>query len=168
MFYPHKTEQTPYLDPFSLKVDELSAEQINFFSGLNRKLTAIELQIKRECILLIEDGKRRVNDPNDWISDFEINCSVQFYLSENDPTYNQESDNTLAELVGVYKEDDWSHGIADGKNHRNSFNELLKEERHCSLFYLLIEITPLGLANILRIQNIWIDVNLTYQSSCSV
>lgn len=76
----------------------MNREQRSFLMGLNKKLFEIEKQIKREGLSLIEKMEARVDDPADWIKDYEIECRVDFYLNPNDSAYSDEKDNILATI----------------------------------------------------------------------
>ena len=65
---------------------------------MNSKLTDIEKGIKVEGQALIAQLEKRVKDTNDWLEDYGIDCYMTFYLKEDDPHYDEDSDNILVEL----------------------------------------------------------------------
>ncbi len=136
------------IDQFSISAEQLSTDQKAFLKSLNDKLAEIEQGIKQEVSHLIATGHQKVADPSDWVEDFEIECSITFYLNKNDPDFRDDRDNVLQQLRECDKHQDWQHGIADGNNH-NEFKRLylvhpMENEQHCWLYHCLYDHTDLG------------------------
>ena len=113
--------------------------------------------------------EKRVKDTNDWLEDYEIDCYMTFHLKEDDPGYDEDSDNILVELAvgfGSMKSGRREWGIADGNDH-NTLHSLVKcsmvDEYHCYLYHSLYDHTDLGWVNMLRIGTIWVDIEVQYQ-----
>lgn len=157
---------------YKLEIEDLSQEQRQFLTDLNNKLTDIELGIKKECQLLNTELEKRLNDPDDWLEDYEIECYVQFTLKETDLDYDEDNDNILVELMtDQIKHEDWSWGIGDGKNHNDMEgweNCPMSHEHHCSMYHALYDHTKLGWVNILRIGKIYVDIEVIYQKSYEI
>lgn len=72
---------------YSRQPEQLTVEERKFLSRLNTRLAELEKGIKAEACEIDKNLKMRVRDKNDWIGDYEIECTVQFILKETDPEY---------------------------------------------------------------------------------
>lgn len=100
---------------------KLSSHQRKLLISVNKKLIHIESVLKPEIQGLVSEGEKRIQEDDDWVQDYEIDCFVVFVLKEDDPEYNEQSDNILTWLWDGDKYEDWEWGIGDGKNH-NEFH----------------------------------------------
>jgi hypothetical protein len=156
------------LDTSGSNFEELySSEKIQIYRGINDKLWEIEKQIRkdverhfRQCESMVSDGS---------IDDWEMSCSICFYLDENDPDFMQDDDNILANLKFDAKlefqfQEDW--GLFDGNNH-NEYRRIdghpLQGEHHCFLFHQLYDHTELDWDDLPRIDSIWVDIKVIHQ-----
>ena len=148
-----------------LRAEDLSTGQRQFLAQLNNKLADIETGIKKECRGLIDQLEKRINDPNDWLDDYEIDVVITFILKGDDPEYSDRSDNILVELDESVKGEIWEYGIGDGKNHSEyqHWDHPMKDEHHCWLYHCLYDHTDLGWINVLRIGSIWVDIKPQFQ-----
>ena len=153
------------------RAEELTADQLDSIRLINSHLVSIEQTLKTEFERLNEIGNNRINDPDDWVEDFELEVVVTFCLSETDPAYDEDSDNILVELSEYGK---YLNGmkdetlIGDGNNwneYRFDKNHPLSNEHHCYLFHRLCDERDFGWINILRIGHIWLDVKFEFQKS---
>jgi hypothetical protein len=156
-----------YENSYSLRACDLSKEQRAFIFSLNKKLMAIEETIHKEFTSLSRHADTRIADPDDWVEDYELDCVVTITLKEDDPKYDPNNDNILIILQeegnDFYK--DHEFGIMDGIDHKTYYypEETDEENFHCWFLHCLYENEHLGWTNILRIGEIWIDINMTYQ-----
>ena len=67
--------------------DELTMEQLQYLQRLNEKLTVIERHVKCEALSLITQLEAKVQDPADWVGDYEIELEVSFWLREDDSAF---------------------------------------------------------------------------------
>jgi hypothetical protein len=164
-----RNDYVPWKDQYELAFDDLSVEERQFLVKLNAKLTEIEKGIKKEGQTLIDQLKKRVNDVDDWLEDYEIDYHIIFELKKDDPGYDDDNDNILIELSGfpvptIINGLEW--GIGDCNDH-NTLQSLVKsdvkDEIHCYLYHSLYDHTYLGWINILRIGSVWIDIDVLYQ-----
>ena len=72
---------------------DMTREQRLFLVNLNNRLSEIEKQLKKETLEIITMMNKRLEDDADWINDYEIECTVEFYLNEDDPAYSEDDDN---------------------------------------------------------------------------
>jgi hypothetical protein len=172
MFIEYKrNEYVRYEHRHKLAIEDLSPDQRQFLMNLNSKLADIEQGIKKECQVLNAELERKLNDPNDWLEDYEIECNVQFMIKEDDLDYDEDSDNILVELSDHIKHQDWSWGMGDGNNHNDMEgweNCPMSNEQHCSMYHALYDHTDLGWVNMLRIGSLWIDIEVVYQKSYEI
>jgi hypothetical protein len=143
--------------------------QRDFLKSLNSKLMDIESILKHEIQRLVSEGKKRIQNRNDWVQDYEIDCFVTFVLKEDDPGYDGKSDNILVQLWEGDKYEDWEWGIGDEKNHnefQNWENHPMKDEFHYWLYRCLY--SKLNWIDIMRIGQVRIDVQIIYQVNYDV
>ena len=153
---------------------ELSLIQRQYVQRLNKKLAAIERQVKREALAVITQLEARVHDPDDWLSDYEIELEVSFWLREDDPAFKEDDDNILVTLRESLKrlrhpEDRW--GLDDGDNHNIAQyidGHPMQGESHCWLYHCLYDHTPLGWEDLLRVGHIWVNLSVIYQHTSVV
>jgi hypothetical protein len=148
--------------------EDLSADQQQVLHRLHDRLTEIEQQVRREALALIAQLDERVQHPDDWILDYELELVVTFCLRADDPAYQEDDDNILAtvkaDLKGLATPEHW--GIADGRNH-NTFpwpaGHPLRGAYHCWLYHTLYHRTDLWWADLLRIGSLWVEMQVLYQ-----
>jgi len=116
----------------------------------------------------------RVFNPDDWLSDYELELEVTFWLREDDPAFKEEVDNILATLHESLKrlrhpEDHW--GLDDGVNYNIAHaidGHPMQDELHCWLYHYLYDHTPLTPEGLLRIGHIWVNLSVIYQHTAVV
>ena len=148
---------------------EMTREQRLFLVNLNNRLSENEQQLKKEALTIIDTMNERLEDNADWINDYEIECTVYFYLNENDPAYSDEEDNLLAEFtegVGLLRYAD--HSLLASTDNWNDcsipdMDDPDKNEHHCWFYHQLYDHSKLSWENMLRIGDIWVDINLMLQ-----
>ncbi len=69
---------------------EISREQRLFLVNLNNRLSETEKKLKKEALEIIDTLNKRANDDADWIHDFDLECTLEFYMREDDPDYSRE------------------------------------------------------------------------------
>jgi hypothetical protein len=148
---------------------EMTREQRLFLVNLNNHLSEIEKQLKKESLEIITMMNKRLEDYADWINDYEIECIVEFYLNEDDPAYSDEEDNILAEFtegISLLRYADHSL-LASSEN----WNDLSlpdldnpdQREHHGWFYHQLYDHTKISWEDMLRIGDIWVDINITLQ-----
>ncbi len=139
--------------------------QIYAVSSINRKLIDTEKGIKKECLAIIGQLDKRINDADDWLDDYLIDCDLTFHLKEDDPDYADYSDNILFQLNQSIFPNSWEFGVGDGMDHNHVpwENCPIKGEHHCWSYHVLSDHAGLDWINILRIGSIRIDITVKYQ-----
>ena len=162
-------EYTPLLPERALSVADMTPEQRVRLTKLNQQLSQIEMDIVREALPQLAKLQARVNDPDDWLQDYECDCKLRFSLRHDDAFYDEEdSENVIVDLREYLK------GITDGKGcllgdgrnwneFRHQQDHPMHGEFHCWLFHCLYDHTHIGWANILRIGEVWIDIDFRLQ-----
>ena len=167
---PRESHYVKLTNRKQLSSEDLSPDQLKSLSNLNKYLSEIELNIKREVKTLTKIAYLRVLNPNDWVEDYMVKAKIYFILNDSDPAYEEEGyDNILAELTeSFYLNSKFEFGVGDIENH-NEFqynnNHPLCNEYHCWIYHCLYDHTDLGWVNILRIGKIWLDFNIQYNIS---
>jgi hypothetical protein len=165
MYLVERDDYVRYGDDKKLNAEDLTVEQRQFLSRLNRKLTDLEKDIKRECQAIIDRLEKRVNDAEDWLDDYMIDCDWTFVMKEDDPDLADNSDNILFHLNQDILPNSWDWGVGDGMNHHHVpwENCPIKDEPHCWTYHFLTDHGGLDWINILRIGTIWIDITVKHQ-----
>ncbi len=153
----------------------LSLEQQQYLQHINAHLTRIEQYVKPATRALSADLDARVENPDDWLCDYEIELEVSFWLRQDDPAYREDDDNivvTLRESLKHLREDD-AFGIGDGMNHNDvppdsSLAPAFWAEHHCWLYHCLYDHSGLRWNDLLRIGHIWVDMQVIHQYEVAV
>jgi hypothetical protein len=148
---------------------DMTREQRLFLVNLNNRLYEIEKQLKKETLEIISTMNKRLNDTADWINDYEIECTVDFYLREDDPAYSDEEENILAEFeegIGLLRYTKCSLlAMNESWNDRSipDMDNPEKLEHHCWFYHQLYDHAEISWDDMLRIGDIWVDINVILQ-----
>jgi hypothetical protein len=138
-------------------------------SELNERLRRMEYALVREARMIGEVLRRRVLDNEDWLSDYEVELRIDYYLRESDPAYRDDCDNILATYRDSLKFPRRGHCLlADGRdwNEFQSWDRAyhpLWHQHHCWLFHCLYDHIRLPWEDIARIGMIWTDLKVIMQ-----
>jgi hypothetical protein len=147
------------------KIDELNDEQKLWLLKLNAYLRQLEDKyhpILAEKYSLLE---ARVNDPSDWMNEFNLEYAITFYLREDDAEYEEDDDNILIELSNLSfptKKQDWGFG-ATHIDHAIDIMQI-SNEKHCYTYHQLYDQCNLDFRDLLRIGNIYMEIKTDEQS----
>jgi len=141
---------------------EMTREQRLVLIHLNNRLFEIEKQLKNEAMEIINKMDYRVEDEADWINDYEIECSVEFYQKEDDDDLLAEFSEGLSllkppNLSLLASEDNWNDQQIPDMDHPD------QDEHHCWFYHQLYDHTKIEWEDILRIGDIWVDIQLVLQ-----
>jgi hypothetical protein len=148
---------------------EMTREQRRFLINLNNRLSDIEKQLKKEVLQIIKTMDKRIKDESDWINYYEIGCTIRFLLNEDDPAYSDDEDNILAEFwEGVALLRYTERSLLASEYNWNDCNipdidNLDQIEYHCWFYHQLYDHAKISWDDMLRIGEIWVDLNLTLQ-----
>lgn len=100
------------------KANLFDAEAMACLVKLNERLKTIERQLcevgRCECAIL----DARIEDPDDPLSDYEIEAELYYYLKEADPMYQQDEDNILTKRTWISLKHLEHSSLDDGEDHR--------------------------------------------------
>jgi len=121
-----------------------------------------------ESIRICAELDQRVNNPQDWLQDYEIELKISFYIRDDDPEFDEDVDNILWVLEEPLSHpdplSDWGIG-AIHVNHacdRELYGSY-KGQFHCYLYHSLYSCLGLAWRDMLRIGRIWTDMVVTHQ-----
>lgn len=136
----------------------------NKIEALNTKLTAVLddiYQEMQECILYFKDRKMK----SSTIKDHEIDIEMNFVLYKEDPLYNEDFDNFVCSLNPFVNSDDLNQFQDWYLNWDNTkFYHELNPPPCAKPNRILYELhQKMGLNDLQRIENIWVDVKYRTQ-----
>ena len=164
-------EYVPLFPRAALPDADLTESHLVKLRALNARLTDIEVQLVREVQPQVKALQARVDDPEDWLQDFECEISLRFSVGSDDPYYDEEdSENVLLTREHSYStiHAHYNDRVVDGINW-NMYERCdcnwhpMHEEVHCWLYHDLYDHADIGWANLLRIDEVWIDVQFWQQ-----
>ncbi len=162
-------EYAPLRDPLETHAENLTPEQLVRLRRLNSRLMTIEQQLAKEIQPQLDALNTRLASSSDWLHDYECEGEVTFSIGEADPDYDADhSENWLVKLPLYFSKTKNVEQVLmiDGSNwneFRNRDGHPMQSERHCYLYHCLYDHTNIGWSNILRIENIWIDIRYSCQ-----
>lgn len=141
------------------QLHDMNTQLVEITKGMETSARDIALQLEA-----------RLKDGSDRLSDYEIDAEFSFHLREDEPGFSDESENTLAlrylsihastddNIKWKFTGCDWQEGYEfDPFPHGLLFHEL----RYRSS--LRGESPPLGLRDILKVGDVWIDLAVRHQ-----
>lgn len=157
---------------------DFAPQEIDQLLRLNRRLTDLETY-------LVAVGRQesarldvRVADPDDPLTDYEIQATLDFILREDDPAFDEDDDNILTVRTIFLKYPERDEGpLGDAKDWREPLAYYpgdLGKTPHCWLFHDLnghsygLEQPCLSLRDCLRVGNIWLDVAVIHQTNLDI
>jgi hypothetical protein len=149
---------------------KMKHQLIQAASELNERLRQIERGLVREARIIGEALSSRVLDNQDWLSDYEVELRIEYYLRESDPAYREDDDNILATYRDSLKfpRRENYRPLADGRDW-NEFQDWSRarhsfwHQHHCWLFHCLYDHELLSWEDIARIGIIWTDLKVIMQ-----
>lgn len=154
-----KSTQTQY--------NEISHTEKACLMNLNEILQRLEDQYLPILDAKLKELQVRVNNPSDWLMDFNLSYTITFYLHESDPEFDADDDNILMQILNDHfvrevSKDDWGFG-ATHINHAESVSHFLNE-RHCYTYHNLYDHYGLDWRDLLRIGCLNVDIHIDEQS----
>lgn len=146
---------------------EENSKYQNALFVLNNRLSILQDKLLKEAINLDSELKKRVDDSNDILDDYEIELNLEFYLKEDDKEYKEDADNIIATINEYLKgisEDikkDSSRWEANHNEFRSREEHFMKNEHHCWWYHCLYDHVYLSFENISRIGIVWSDIKVS-------
>lgn len=136
------------------------------FKKFNSKLSRFQKEIDAEAKKIKSKLERKFKN-KDFITDYEMEIVVSFYIGEDDPEYNEDDmdDNILVELEYFGDNIDLN---AEFSHDDHNDTCLLKSFKHCYLFHSLYDHVyhpDLSYENLLRIKDVGVDIKVEYQKT---
>lgn len=145
----------------SLKENEKVALQ-----NLNELLRQLEDKFYPILVSKKRELDSRVDDPSNWMREFNLEYVITFYLREDDPEYEEEDDNILCEIheyvFSKYTgKNDWGFGAT---NVDHAVFEAFPGELHCYTYHQLYDHSYLDWRDLLRIGSLYVEIKIEEQS----
>ena len=146
---------------------EMTREQRLFLVNLNKRLSETEKKLKKEALEIIDTLNKRANDDTDWIHDFDLECTLEFYMREDDPDYSRGKDHILAKFtIGICLMVDSDRYLPGSDKNWNSvsipdMDNPDQLEYHGCLYHQLYDHTQISWRDMLRIGSAWVHINIT-------
>lgn len=125
---------------------------------LNEKLSNLEKTIKAKIVTFYSELAKNLKNKSGEIIDFEMELEINLYDFQ-DALITQ-----FRDLISKKKLNNWQ--FDDGKNHNDFFtlkHHTMFGERQCWLYHSLYDHLDLTLEQMLKIESVWWDINVSYQ-----
>jgi hypothetical protein len=147
-----------------------SPEDIAAFNRINDTLTELEPQLMQEVGLQLELLNKRLSDEGSWITDFEVELHIQFYLKESDPRYNDNIDNIIFKEKHLLPmvNPQYEEGIGEWFDFDPSIHEQTRVIKAltnpaCELFHTIFNHAHFPQAEAQNTDCIWVDIEVMPQ-----
>jgi len=151
---------------FTIKDEDLTEPQLKTLANFNETLTTLEQNIKKEALTLLAECNCKLEDKQTCIDDYEVELEISFYLKESDPAFDEDRDNILEVLREGIKYNSFKTHLGASNNH-NIFEDReghpMYGEFHCWLYHSLYFGSMMSWIDILRVGDIWVDMDCTLQ-----
>ena len=109
--------------------------------------------------------ERRIADPEDWLTDYELEIEVDYFLGKGDSEYEEDDDNILMIQEEHYGKLARRGGspIWDPDYDWAEPGSSFRGQRHCWLYHDLYDHCGLDWSDLLRIGSIWVDFKINEQ-----
>lgn len=158
---------------------DLSPAEIEFLVKLNKKLSKLEVALRREMFKIYKKLVKIINN-QDFIEDFELSLNITYHLREDDPDFDINDDNIIIEQKSIEHLNKRSSQrgihhltIGDGDDHKEPLDwpVELKNVRHCWLFHDLCDHhhhQDIGWEEVLKIGELWVDFEILQQKNIAI
>jgi len=157
------------LPDYEALADHISSEVLNAeydytkLDALNEKLILIEKDIHSQWSNLTADLNNRLIEPGNWLTDYEIEFSINYFIRKEDYLYDENSDNIVLTVKSHLNKKLWTSLMDDGLDHSSHHIKSGLTSTQCYLFHDLIDHHGLSPKDVTRIGSIWVDVIAVYQ-----
>jgi len=166
---------------------KLTPEELQAAINLNDWLIDWEKQLLPRLIQISEAMERQIRSSDGWLTDYEIDVTVDFFVREDDPySYENMPDSykhfedcsTLctAELLShplsaanAAKGDYFGIGDSVNHNERRHFSDAPEDQiRHCLTFHELYDHLDVPMKHMIRIGRVFTDIVVRHQSGIDI
>lgn len=137
--------------------DSLNEREKQWLQNLNELLSQLEKKFYPIMAAKDRELRARVDDPSDWMQDFNLDRVITFYLREDDPEYEEDDDNILLQIEDIFIEN-------DDLDMDFSESVTFSGEKHCYLYHQLYDHFGLDWRDLLRIGSLYVDIKIEEQS----
>ena len=169
---------------------KLTPEELRAALNLNAWLYDWEDQLLAQCIQLTQEMEQRIRGGHSWLTDYEIDLEVQYYVRDDDPCSDEENtelwDNDLdidpsllcisrclfypsITAKDAAKEDYW--GLGDRRDHNDSgggHDNPIYNVPHCLAFHELNDHLGVPMKHMGRIGKIYTDIIIRHQNGIRI
>lgn len=145
-------------------------KELKQLQKLNKKLYKLQNKIIQEAYKLDKKLLKRKNNLNDILYDYELEISVSCFLKEDDISFKKDEDNILVEFTENIKGVSTNNIVEyyDKSINHNDFYYIkahqMKGQYHCWWFHWLYDhIDGIGMKDLLRIGEVFVNINVSYQ-----
>ncbi len=167
---------------------ELTLEETRSALNLNAWLRKWEKQLLAQQIMLIERLERRVRSNDSWMTDYEIDLEISFYIRDDDPfseeknpegsEYDVDCDPALlcnthfvfgaACAEEAPEHDYWGLGDQQAHNDPSASGNPIYQLPHCTTFHDLYDHQHIPMKHMGRVGRVYADFVIRYQHGISV
>ena len=147
-----------------------TAQEVAHLEKLNAIFADLQAQTRAKKSEIESEMVKKIHDNDPFVNDYEIEVSVYCMIGEDDPLFLDDDDNFICILqlpiFHVPSED------INQKNEYKNYNDMahcqshpLYGQIHCHFFHEILDhVSPkLSLDDVLRIDEVWIDIQVYYQ-----
>lgn len=157
--YAESIDRTPY--------SALSPAELIRIEDLHTRLKEIEHKLYPIIQAKYKTLSAQVAAPENWMDDFNLSLWLSYYLREDDPECEEQSDNILMEKEYHYHgPSDWGFCVPGINYAEPSFPS--ENADHCYLFHDLYDHSSLDWRDLLRIGQIVVEIKIDEQAWFSV
>lgn len=142
--------------------------EIKKIEKLNTQLSLVEENMYRQSKLQNQIALKSLLEKEDDIIDYELEIDISIFTSDND----EEPIISWSEYIKQHFLNDNHSNINDKENHNVTSccweNKALNNQKHCWILHSLYDDYNVSWDNILKINNIWFDVNIRLQYSMDI
>ncbi|WP_298432903.1 hypothetical protein [Geobacter sp.] len=167
---------------------ELAPEEIRAALALNELLAGWEKSFRDECVRLTEEMEQRLRSGDPFLTDYEIETEIYFYLQEDDPFSDNQAaskddwdrdtslictikDSLRGKITAAEAADPDYYGIGDDQDHNDCYaltDNPVCQVRHCATFHELYDHLRIPFKHMGRIGMIWSDIKVWHQNAIDI
>jgi len=145
--------------------ESLSVTEKKWLMKFNQMMTQLEERYFPVLNAKFSQLTARVNDPSDWLADFNLEYFITFYLREDDPEFEEDDDNVLLIIPSShfihdtcergfgYTQEDYAHQAC------------FRGEQHCYTYHQLYDHFDLGWSEFFRIGEVHFEMKSDEQAA---
>ncbi len=156
--------------PNGRSMEEATPQEVKQFEQINSIFANLQAQTRTKKAEIEAEMKKKLDDGDPTMDDYEIDVQVCCMLAEDDPLALDDDDNFISILKHPVfdmpsDDDETGEDYFDYNDMAHIQNHPLHGQKHCCFFHEIIDhIDPRpSLDDILRIDEVWIDIKVYHQ-----